>query len=233
MTISTPKYNLLDNPGWHALQTEHQHFAAGANDIQRYPESILKIAGCEVPASADLRKIEPWVEPGEKVFIVGDLPPLPENWTNYINIPCVQMVCPELKTLLIKDKAPIRLLTANDHEEMIALIKLVQPGFFFRDTYRLGDYFGIHQGGKLVAIAGERLKMTGLTEVSAVVTHPDYTGRGYAQQLVRHVAAKNFDEGNIPFLHFVTTNIRARKVYELVGFEERRIIPFCGLQRND
>lgn len=232
MAIRTQEYKLLNNPGWHALQTLHKQFAAGTALIQRYPAEVLRIAGCADPASADLHELEQWVKPGEKIFIIGDIPPVPENWTNFVNIDCVQMVCPELKPLPAKEKAPIKLLGAEDHEEMIALVNLVQPGFFFRNTYQLGDYFGIRQKGKLVALAGERLKMTGLTEVSAVVTHPDYTGRGYAQQLVAHVAAKNFDEGNFPFLHFVTTNSRARKVYELVGFQERRIIPFCGWQRN-
>lgn len=232
MTIDTEQYKPLDNPGWNALQTVHKKFANGTEAIKRYPADVLRVAGCADPCTADLHEIEPLVKPGEKVFIVGDIPPLPKNWTNYITIDCIQMVCLELKILPVKEKAQIKPLNESDHEEMISLINLVQPGFFFRNTYLLGDYFGIRQDGKLVAVAGERLKMTGLTEVSAVVTHPDYTGRGYAQQLVAHVAAKNFDEGNTPFLHFLTTNDRARKVYELVGFQYRRIIPFCGLQRS-
>jgi GNAT superfamily N-acetyltransferase len=232
MAISLQEYQLLDNPGWHALQTTHRQFAAGTDAIQRYPADVLRIAACARPSIANLHAIEPWVSPGEKVFIVGDIPPLPENWTNYINIDCTQMVCPKLKSIAVKEQVTIQLLKGDDHEEMIALINLVQPGFFFKNTYQLGDYFGIRKDGKLVAVAGERLKMTGLTEVSAVVTHPDYTGRGYAQQLVYHVSVKNFEEGNTPFLHLLTTNERAKKVYELVGFEERRVIPFCGLQRN-
>lgn len=232
MSPNIQQHELLDNPGWYALQTVHQHFAEGTELIKRYPAEVLQIAGCADPAFTNLHEIEPWVEPGEKIFIVGDLPPLPQNWINYININCVQMVCSKLKPLPVKEKASIKLLTEIDHDEMIGLINLVQPGFFFRNTYQLGDYFGIRQDDKLVAIAGERLKISGLTEISAVVTHPHYTGRGYAQQLVVHVAAKNLEEGNIPFLHFVSTNHRARKVYELVGFEERRTIPFCGLERS-
>lgn len=232
MAISINEYKLLDNPVWHSLQTVHQHFAAGTEMIKRYPAEVLRIAGCENPATADLHDIEPWVQPCEKVFMVGDIPSIPKNWTNYINIDCLQMVCPKPKPISPKHPASIQLLTDEDHEEMIALINLVQPGFFFRNTYQLGSYFGIRQDGKLVAVAGERLKMTGLTEVSAVVTHPDYTGRGFARQLVAHIAAKNFAEGNTPFLHLLTTNERAQKVYELVGFEQRRVIPFCGLQRN-
>jgi GNAT superfamily N-acetyltransferase len=230
MSFDTKQYKPLDNPGWNALQTVHRQFAMGTETIKRYPADVLRITGCADPSSTDLHTIEPWVKPGENIFIVGDLPPVPANWTNFVNIDCVQMVCTKLKPFPEKDKASIRLLTEPDHEEMLTLVNLVQPGFFFKDTYQLGAYFGIHCDGKLVAVAGERLKMTGLTEVSAVVTHPDYTGRGYARQLVIHVAAKNFDEGNIPYLHFVKTNDRARKVYELVGFEYRRIIPFCGLR---
>src|ERR1700744_5356045 len=130
MTIRKQEYKLLDNPVWHALQTVHKHFAAGTSLIQRYPAEVLRIAGCAYPATAGLHELEQWVKPGEKIFIVGDLPPVPENWANYINIDCVQMVCPELKPFPAKEKAPIKLLVEDDPEEMLALVNLVQPGFF-------------------------------------------------------------------------------------------------------
>jgi len=232
MPVHPTQHPLLDNPVWNALQTVHKDFAIGTENIKRYPAGVLQIMGCANPFTANLQEIDPWLAPGEKIFMVGDLPPLPADWTNFIKIDCVQMVWPKPVNVPVKTPADILPIGESSRADLLELVNLANPGYFFENTYQLGSYFGTWQDGKLIAAAGERLKMNGLTEVSAVVTHPDYTGRGFAQQLVAHVAAKNFDEGNIPFLHFVTDNIRARKVYELVGFEERRIITFWGLMRS-
>jgi GNAT superfamily N-acetyltransferase len=232
MPVPLQHYPLLDNPVWNALQTVNKSFALGTDTVKRYPADVLRIMGCADSATANLKEIEPWLLPGEKIFMVGELAPIPDNWTNFVKIDCIQMVCPKPVKISVKSAAEIFPITEKDRPELLALVSLVLPGFFFKYTYQLGNYYGIKQDGKLVAAAGERLKITGLTEVSAVVTHPDYTGKGYAQQLVAHVAAKNFDEGNTPFLHFLATNMRARKVYELAGFEERRVITFWGLQRS-
>ncbi|QEC66495.1 GNAT family N-acetyltransferase [Panacibacter ginsenosidivorans] len=91
----------------------------------------------------------------------------------------------------------------------------------------------IYQNGQLVSITGERMRMHGLTEVSAVVTHPEYTGRKYAQQLVAHVANKNLSAGITPFLHVAATNERAIKIYELSGFTKRRLINFTKIKRRN
>ena len=114
--------------------------------------------------------------------------------------------------------------------DMLTLVNLVQPGFFYAQTPLLGDYFGIFQSGRLVAMAGERMRIDGYTEVSAVVTHPDFTGRGYAQQLVAQVVAKNLDKGVLPFLHVNAANERAVKVYEKLGFRTRRGVAFSQFE---
>lgn len=90
----------------------------------------------------------------------------------------------------------------------------------------------LRQEGQLVAIAGERTKITGLVEVSAVCTHPEFTGRGYAQQLVAHIVNRNVANGDALYLHFLTNNDRARKVYERLGFRDRRAIVFWEIVRN-
>jgi predicted GNAT family acetyltransferase len=97
----------------------------------------------------------------------------------------------------------------------------------------MGDYYGIRQNGELVAVTGERMRMEGLTEISAVVTHPDFTGRKYAQQLVAHVAIKNIEAGIIPFLHVAESNERAIGLYKRLGFTRRRIIDFWKIRRME
>jgi predicted GNAT family acetyltransferase len=139
------------------------------------------------------------------------------------------MICTQQIGLTIT--ATIEELSEADDEEIVTLINLVQPGYYKPGTRQMGDYFGIRQNGRLVAITGERMRMNGLTEISAVVTHPDFTGRKYAQQLVAHVANKNFAAGIIPFLHVAATNERAINIYALLGFVKRRIIDFTRIKR--
>jgi predicted GNAT family acetyltransferase len=125
----------------------------------------------------------------------------------------------------------ITLLDEANADEMYALINLVQPGYYKRDTRLMGDYFGIRIEGRLVAITGERMRMDGFTEISAVVTHPDFSGRGFARQLVAHVSNKNLTRGIIPFLHVAQSNERAVRLYQYLGFSTRRNIDFTKFCR--
>ena len=115
----------------------------------------------------------------------------------------------------------IRLCDA-DGPEMLALATLTEPGPFFERTHQLGDFFGVKVDGRLVAMAGERMKPDGFTEVSGVCTHPDYRGRGYAGALMRRVSGRIFDRGETPFLHAYASNRGAIALYEALGFTLRR-----------
>jgi predicted GNAT family acetyltransferase len=103
----------------------------------------------------------------------------------------------------------------------------VQPGFIREKTVQIGSYFGIYSGKKLIAASGERIKMNSFTEVSAVVTLPDFRKRGYAQQLLKKTTDKIFSENKIPILHVDENNVHAIKLYEKLGFVTRRKIGFC------
>jgi GNAT superfamily N-acetyltransferase len=222
-------YETLDNPIWHALQTTHKAFAQGTSTVKRYPVHTLQFVGCEDPIHAYLNEILPWTSPGEKMIMIGELPALPANWTLLRQLDCIQMICDQPVAVTTQDVVPL----GEEHiEEMLTLINLVQPGFFYKNTPLLGNYYGIRQQGQLVAIAGERTKITGLVEVSAVCTHPEFTGRGYAQQLVAHIVNRNVANGDALYLHFLTNNDRARKVYERLGFWDRRPIIFWEIVRN-
>ena len=94
----------------------------------------------------------------------------------------------------------------------------------------MGNYFGVIKEGKLVSVTGERMKMNDFTEVSAVVTHPFYTGKGFAKQLVAHTANKIFDENKTPYLHVAETNFDAIRLYEKLGFKTRRRMSFWNLE---
>lgn len=113
-------------------------------------------------------------------------------------------------------------LTEDDAAEMLALATLTRPGPFARRTHQLGDFVGVKEAGRLVAMAGERMRMPGLAEVSGVCTHPDHRGRGYAAGLMQHVAGSMRARGETPFLHAYADNTGAIGLYESLGYRINR-----------
>jgi GNAT superfamily N-acetyltransferase len=216
---------LLDNPAWSALSTEHADFAIGSARAKRYQPAIVPFTACRQPVEGGMHELEPWVAPGEKFFIIGELPALPQGWAVEHELPCAQM-------LLTRPLPPstqqeyITQLGDADAEDMYRLINLVQPGYYNMDTRLMGTYFGIRQNGTLVAMAGERMRMAGFSELSAICTHPEYTGRGYAQRLIEQLCRMHAAKGIASFLHVALTNERAIRLYGHMGFEQRRVISF-------
>jgi predicted GNAT family acetyltransferase len=119
-----------------------------------------------------------------------------------------------------------------DSAEMMELTKLTKPGPFGKRTHELGAYIGIRRDGKLVAMAGERLKVPGYTEVSAVCTHPEHTGRGYARILMMELMQRILNRDETPFLHVREDNGRAIKLYQELGFVTRVLLYTVGLRRD-
>ncbi len=119
--------------------------------------------------------------------------------------------------------------TISQKNDLHKLVNLVQPEYFKSETSNLGNYYGIYKEDKLIAVTGERMKMDKYTEVSAVVTHLEYRGKGYAKQLIKHAVDQVFKENKIPYLHVAESNIGAIKVYEKLGFSTRRKINFWNL----
>jgi predicted GNAT family acetyltransferase len=127
---------------------------------------------------------------------------------------------------------PIIELTEDDAPRMLALATLTKPGPFFAKTYRLGGFVGLKEDGRLLAMAGERLKVEGFTEVSGVCTHPDARGRGYAKALMLEVAHRIAARGETPFLHVYPWNTGAIELYERLGFRFRAAMNFVVLSQT-
>ena len=124
-------------------------------------------------------------------------------------------------------------LTPADVPDMMQLVELTKPGPFAARTIALGSYIGIRAGGQLVAMAGERMRFPGFTEISAVCTHPDYRHRGYSSALVRALTRSILDRGETPFLHIYSDNSAAGSLYEHLGFSHRRTLTVTVLKRQD
>ncbi|QNK61012.1 GNAT family N-acetyltransferase [Pedobacter sp. PAMC26386] len=222
----------LDNPIWHALNSTHNKFALGEQTMLRYPADILPFMAFEHSDESPLTKIESQMGTNEKAFIVGKLPAIPTNWSVFSKLECLQMICHQPINFIKKEDYDIVQLQPENADEMVEFINGIQPGYFERGTPSLGNYYGIRVNGKLIAMAGERLKMTGYTEISAVCTDPAFTGKGLAQYLITQLCNEIRQRDEVPFLHVVDTNTRAIRLYEFLGFEKRTTIPFwlVGLQ---
>jgi predicted GNAT family acetyltransferase len=123
-------------------------------------------------------------------------------------------------------------LNVSHIEDMLALTELTKPGPFSQRTPELGSYLGVREAGQLVAMAGERLRFPGYTEISAVCTHPDYRGRGYAGSLVSALIQRITGREEIPFLHVRNENVGAVRLYENLGFDTRSMMSIAVVRKG-
>lgn len=221
--------NVLDNPTWHALNSHHRHLAIQGDIAIRYQPDLFTVAAIPEGNALGLDDLRNLVEIGEVTSLFGGS--LPENLTGWkvlrvFSIP--QMVCEDLKPPV---KVEAIELTADDVPEMLALVALAQPGPFLPRTIEMGHYLGLRHEGQLVAMAGQRLHLTGFCEISAVCTHPDFRGLGYAGALTIMQAEYILERQETPFLHLALTNDVAKRLYEALGFRQRTEINVSVLRR--
>jgi Predicted acetyltransferase len=221
----------LDNPFWSSLRSRHRALALGAGDVVRYPPRFapfLGVADKDVDAAAALATL---VAPGESVLLLGVAPDrVPAGWRLEAFADLAQMVC--ARRIPVVDGPHIIELATAHRADVLALIALVYPHYFRERTMELGRYFGIYQDGRLAAMIGERLGTDTHQEMSAICTHPDFNGRGYARRLTAFLGNDTLDRGRTPFLHVSQGNTRAKRIYERLGYRLRREIPFWSLHRE-
>lgn len=222
-------FTKLDNPAWHALTETHSHFAQGTAEFKRYNPDIVLFSGFDTNAKDIFLQLNQVFAVDDSFFLFDKFPALPSNYSTTAFIECLQMTCPMPVMMPITEE--IVKLDDNHTNEMYELVSAVFPGYYLPHTNRMGDYFGIFKNDRLVAMAGEWLCMNGLSEISAVVTHPDFTGKKYAQQVMTHIHKKHLDQNVVSFLHTGSHNERAIRIYELLGYQRRRLIPVTKIKR--
>ena len=211
--------SLLDNPVWHAFTGPQARLAVGTGRARGFLPGVppfFAIADTSEAAYRDLRAI--LGEASEARLCRPRAEPVPPGWTKTFEKPLVQMVC--ARPPRPRPDAPIQPLGPSDRADMVALAEATRPGQFGPRSPEFGPYVGIRVDGRLVAMAGERFRLPGFTEVSAICTLPAYRGRGYGGALMAHLMAAIFARGETPFLHVFPDN-PAKKLYEAMGFVER------------
>lgn len=221
----------LDRPVWSALTSRQAHLALGdARALRMAPEFGLFAAAADGSAQS-LAALAALVPAQGAVATVGAAEPGPVPGAAAETHAIWQMTAERLTEAPAPGFAIVPLGEA-DAARMLALATLTQPGPFFARTHQLGDFVGVKApDGALLAMAGERLKPIGFTEVSGVCTAPGQRGRGYAGALMRQVAGRILARGEVPFLHAYAHNTGAIALYESLGFTLRREVTMTVLSR--
>ena len=219
----------LDNPFWAALDSIHRDIALRAGEVARYPADHAPFLGVASPAVRVGDAFERLVAPGESVYLLGVAPMVPAGWALQAFRPLAQMVCDA--PLASVDGPEIMPLGEAQQADVLALTALVYPHYFRPCTMDMGRYFGIYEQGRLAAMIGERLGSDATREMSAICTHPDFNGRGYARRLTVWLTNDTLARGVQPFLHVSHENPRAKQLYEQLGYRVRRDIGFWSLRR--
>lgn len=219
----------LDNAAWGSLGGAHRDLAERLGGAARYPEDIAPFAAVpDQPSAGDWSDLAELAGPGGDIvlFRPSGAPP-PPGWTTRWSGVGVQLVATRLS---VAADPEVETLGVEHAGEMIDLVERTRPGPFRPRTPLLGLYLGLRDpDGALIAMAGERLRPEGHSEISAVCTAEEHRGKGLASRLVRSVAAEIVGRGDIPFLHAASTNVGAIRLYLAMGFTHRCDVNFASL----
>ncbi len=209
--------HLLDNIMWNCLSGPHAKFATGSGTVRRYAPGFSPIVGSENPEQPDFGALEKFCEPGDSFYFDIWSGPAPAGWRIDKEARMFKMVWEA--PMPTEDAAPDAVPLRPEHfEQAVELARLTNPGPFGIRTPELGEYFGIFQGDKLIAMAGERLCAGDMHEVSGICTHPDHQGQGLARKLSLKLVRRQMQRGKTTFLHVMSHNAPAHGLYEKMGF---------------
>jgi ribosomal protein S18 acetylase RimI-like enzyme len=223
--------HILDNPIWWALNGESRQLGQGTDELKYFFPEVSPFAALNAHTPKNFSSLFEVFKEDQIVVMFSpknDLDPSP--WTIVDKIPGLQMVF-EGEIPQEVQAADIVELGEQHVARMLALTQIAPPGPFSQRTIEFGGYNGIFSGEDLVAMAGERLRAGTYTEISAVCTHPDYAGRGFARRLIMHKVKQITAAGRVPYLHVKSENTIAADLYQRMGFVIRSEMNFYILKR--
>lgn len=224
-------HDRLDRAVWHALIGRQASLARRHGKAMRYADDVGLFAAMEEDTPEARRDLVSLILPGAQIVLLQPGPHVvPEGTEAVLLTEGVQMV--------LEKHVPVPIISGAvelgdaDAAEMLDLAQLTKPGPFLPRTHVLGTFYGVREQGRLVAMAGERIRLDGYSEVSGVCTHPDHRGKGYARMLSHIVARQILARGETPFLHAFANNTTAIALYESLGFRTRGIVSVTILKKT-
>jgi ribosomal protein S18 acetylase RimI-like enzyme len=240
---------LFANPVWNALHSVHRHLSVPANGRPavnegsersptlacRYPPEVVPFVSIAEESPEAFQQAGGLMAPNESAWIIAERFVETAGLKRARTLDCYQMVLPEALALPeLETSTNIVPLDGGNAQEMVELTDVAFPGFFRPRTYEMGSYFGIRfSTGKLIAMGGERLKLDGYSEVSAVCTHPDFRGHAYGTSIIWEIARMHRRQGVASFLHVGCANEGAVKLYLRMGFSNLRKVTLHQVTRID
>ncbi len=225
--------HVLDDVAWHALTGPHAHLAeSGAGGVaRRYRDEIAPFCGVEHLDPAGWEALAELVgQGGTAVFLRGEVEPTPAGWRELLREPATQYVAGDLTEPPAQATREVVELTASDSPDMVPLAAATEPGPFGPNSHLTGRWFGIRRGGRLVAMAGERMRVDGFGEVSGVCVDPAVRGAGLGAVVTLAAAHGIQERGDRAMLHVRDGNEGAHRLYRRVGFEVRRSVTVAVLR---
>jgi predicted GNAT family acetyltransferase len=225
----------LDNPIWTALTTSQARFAEVSELARKFVRDVGPLAGFEQPTREAYASLAKLVRVGTGAGLFLEAP------ANQADIESAGFQIVEQDSLLQMIYSDCELptsgidfvkLTTADSPEMLALATMMKPGPFGTRTHELGTYIGVRRERQLAAMAGQRMRMPGYTEISAVCTHPNHSGRGYATALLVELIEQIRRRNEIPILHVRSSNTHAVGLYRRIGFSDRRHFHFTVIGKS-
>lgn len=220
--------DVLDNAVWHSLQGPHERFAERLGGACRFEPAVAPFAALpDRPSVEDWADLAHLVGAGSLAVLFRPFLDAPGGWKLHTQFRGMQMVhgrAGDVGPADADDPGRADILGHADVADMMRLVARTEPGPFASRTVELGRYIGVHREQELIAMAGERLRLPGFVEISAVCTDPAHRGGGLAASLVRDLVAHIRSAGAVPILHVVESNVGAIRLYESLGFAVRRPI---------
>ncbi|MCC5578620.1 GNAT family N-acetyltransferase [Microtetraspora sp. AC03309] len=224
----------LDDPVGASLRGHHAHLARRLGRAATYQSGVATFSAVAAdPDPQDWADLARLLGRGELADMFSRAATPPPDWEPVFVLEGRQMIWAgdsRPDHLPAGTGAEVVELGVDSVPEMLDLVARAQPGPFWPRTRELGTYLGVRDEGTLVAMAGERLRPPGWTEISAVCTAPGARGRGYAAHLISALVARIVARRERPFLHVAEANTGAIALYERLGFATRKPVTFQGFR---
>ena len=224
-------YHVLNNPAWHALNSGNSNLAFGNERVKYFDSRVSPFVGLRENSVDNFKILYDILSRNQPIIFISDIElDIPQGWKLIRYVKCLQMVYNSLQSFDLENTNLISL-TDVHIPKMLELTQLTKPGPFDERTIDFGDYFGIFEDEQLVAMGGQRLHPTPYQEISAICTHLDFLGKGYASKILKFHINRILNEEGIPFLHVRDDNHRAIQVYERLGFDTLIQLHFYFIQK--